>query len=202
METQLRRIKGFDEIEKKIISIEKSAEIKNTYSNDIGSLIETNKDDYDHTQFTWLSLETLKNYIAILEEVGKINQKEITGIRIYFAKYPESGDYSNKEIENLKPGRETFFFAPTMLAEDNELNKKYPILQNVPFSIKFNGDDKYIGGFEEILALKAETKTNNSLQNLKTNTSKQSFSFTLDDISNTSIMMNDLMSFPPPKQGK
>lgn len=187
METQLKRINGFDELEKKFISIEKSVEIKNIYSNDIGKLIETNKDDYDHTQFTWLSLETLKSYIATLEEVGKINQKEVSGIRIYFAKYPESGDYSNEEIENLKPGRETMFFAPTMKVAVNDSNKDYEVLQNVPFSIKSIGADKYVGNFEEINVFNTETNSKN---------------IELDSLNNTSLMKNDLMSFPPPKKPK
>lgn len=183
METQLRKVKGFDEIEKKFISIEKSVEIKDIYCNDIGTLIETNKDNYDHTQFTWLSLETLKSYIATLDEVAKINQKEISGIRIYFAKYPESGDYSNEEVENLKPGRETMFFAPTMKVAVNDSNKDYEVLQNVPFGIKSNGDDIYVGNFEKINVLNSKN-------------------IGLDDFGQTSLMMNDVMSYPPPKQTK
>ncbi|MFY7810997.1 MAG: hypothetical protein ACOVQ2_04625 [Flavobacterium sp.] len=182
METNLRKIVGFSQVEKQLISTEKSIEIKENYKKDIGNLIESGKEGYKHTEFAWLSLETLKNYIAILDEVGKINKKEISGLRIYFAKYAETGDYTQEDIEKLKPGRETVFLAPTMKVEVNDTNKDYEVLQNVPFDIIPTGEYSYIGNYEEIKALSNQTNKNY-----------------IEAIENTSLIMNDIKTYPPPK---
>ena len=182
-------------IESKLISVNKGVEIKNLYSKDIGTLIdEKNGNGYQHTEYAWVSLDTLKKYVALLEEVGNLNQKEVSGIRIYMAKYPLEGKYSEKERNNLKPGRETLFFAPTMKIEAKDsISKKYQVLQNVPFSIKPTDPKKpYIGSFEEIKALSFPAPP-----------SKVSIAKTMQELSvtesNTSLFMNELQNYPPPK---
>ena len=181
-------------IENKLISVEKGIEIKNLYHNEIGTLInESNGADYQHTEYAWISLDTLKKYVALLDEVENLNHKEVSGIRIYLAKYPLEGKYSDKEKRNLKPGRETVFFAPTMKIDSKDsIINKYQVLQNVPFYIKPTDVNKpYIGTFKEIKEFGFNTAVSNEkvLKTMNKETKENS----------TSLFMNDLQSFPPPK---
>jgi hypothetical protein len=56
---------------------------------------------------SWFSLEELKNYIAYVEEQGKLKNIEISGLRVYF------GAYSNTVNNESKKGMSTVFLVPT-----------------------------------------------------------------------------------------
>ncbi len=51
----------------------------------------------------WISLKDLELYIALAKQYAKKNKKEISGFRIYNAKYPE----------NIMKGNLTYFISPT-----------------------------------------------------------------------------------------
>lgn len=177
-----------------IIPVQKGIMMKENYKNGVQSIIEKNRENgtYQGTEFAWIDLDSLKNYIALLDKVSQVNNKKITGVRIYFSQYPEieNGNYNKEQIERLIPGRETIFFAPTMGITGNETTKKYPILENVPFSIKHTSEDKLKGDFEVINGLLGRYEQRIALPQ------KQKFQQDLE----TSLLLNEVAMFPPPKQ--
>ncbi len=175
-----------------IIPVNKGIMMKETYKNDVQKIIERNRENgtYQGTEFAWIDLDSLKNYIKLLDKVSELNKKEITGVRIYFSQYPKVGNYSKDQIEKLIPGRETIFFAPTMAAAPSEKSRRFPILENVPFSIKNTRENKLKGDFTVITRLLGKgEQTKDTLQ-------KQRF---LEE-QETSLLLNEVAMFPPPKQ--
>lgn len=179
-----------------LISIEKGILMKDTYKNDIQKIVETNREDgkYEGTEFAWINLDSLKNYIALLEKVSQLNNKKVSGVRIYFSQYPYQGEYTDKQRERLLPGRETLFFAPTTVIPANENTKRNSILENVPFSIVPKGNDKLVGDFKVITQLLGKGELPNPATGLR----KAEINTTNSD--QTSLLMNDLGMYPPPKQ--
>lgn len=175
-----------------IIPVTKGIMMKQTYNNDIQKIIERNRDNgtYQGTEFAWINLDSLKNYIALLDKVSELNNKKITGMRIYFSEYPKTAQYSKEQIEKLIPGRETIFFAPTIATASTETSKRYPILEHVPFSIKNTGENKLKGNLEVITRLLSEGERNN------TTFQKQRF----QEVDETSLLLNEVAMFPPPKK--
>jgi len=80
------------------------------------------------TRAFWFSLDTLKKYIAYVEQQGTQMGKENLGIRIYFAAYPKQGNYPN-------PGFSTVFLVPTAQEEVSNLKVGFfpmePVNQNI-----------------------------------------------------------------------
>lgn len=185
-----------------IISVNQAVTMKKEYDSTIAPLIEdaksTNTEKYNATQYAYVELDSLKKYIAFLDEVQRKNPKQkITGIRIYYAAYPKVKPSNFKVKEDDKLGRETFFLAPTMLANNSGLSleqNKRIYLKNVPFSIKPTNPskDKYIGDFKIINDLLNIYDVNFGLPT----TSPVGKSAAVDD---TSLIMNDLYICPPPK---
>lgn len=175
-----------------IIPVRKGIMMKETYKNDVQRIIERNRENgtYQGTEFAWIDLDSLKNYIKLLDKVSELNNKKVTGVRIYFSQYPKVGNYNKEQIEKLIPGRETIFFAPTIAATPSEKSKRYPILENVPFSIKNTRDNKLKGELSVINALLGHSEQkSDTLQ-------KQRF---LEE-QETSLLLNEVAMFPPPKQ--
>ncbi|MFC4739697.1 hypothetical protein ACFO3U_06785 [Flavobacterium ponti] len=170
-----------------IISVEQAVEMKDTYQDTIGKLIKENfsipEREYDPTLFAFIELDSLKQYIAYLEEVERLNDKKISGIRVYFAAYPDSLKNSSKS-EAYK-NRETFFFAPTMEVEPNEWGREYPNLRNIPFYIEPSGKNKLIGKFKAIdgLLCKKDSRPTNPK---------------IDETEKTSLILNEFQLTPPP----
>lgn len=177
-----------------IIPVQKGIMMKETYKNDIQRIIERNREQgtYQATEFAWVNLDSLKNYIALLDKVSKLNKKKVSGIRIYFSQYPAEGNYSPQERDRLIPGRETLFFAPTTTIGSTAMTKRYPILENVPFAIEKTGNNPYVGNFKVITRLLGR----NEMPNVRDTTpTRQSFV----DQEQTSIILNELAMYPPPK---
>ncbi|WP_338378558.1 hypothetical protein [uncultured Flavobacterium sp.] len=171
-----------------IISVEQAVEMKKTYQDTIGNLIKLNnstpEEEYDPTLFAFIELDSLKQYIAYLEEVERLNDKKISGIRVYFAAYPSTSKSNNKEP--LYKSRETFFFAPTMEVAPNEWGREYPNLRNIPFYIEPTGKNRIIGNFKAIdgLLCKKDSRTSGTKSN---------------DSEKTSLILNEMQLTPPPK---
>ena len=176
-----------------IIPVQKGIMMKETYQNDIQKIIERNREQgtYQATEFAWINLDSLKNYIALLDKVSKLNNKKISGVRIYFSQYPSEGNYSPQDRERLIPGRETLFFAPTTPITSTAMTKRYPILENVPFSIERTGNNPYVGNFKVIRRLLGR----NEIRVRDTTPTRQSFV----EEEQTSIILNELAMYPPPK---
>lgn len=170
-----------------IISVEQAIEMKNTYEDSIGHLLKekfsTPDRVYDPTMFAYIELDTLKKYISYLEEVERLNNKKISGIRVYFAAYPDT--LKDKTITQAYRNRETFFLAPTMEVEPNEWARKYPNLKNIPFYIEPSGDNNLIGKFKVIEELLCKKDSRPTITKI-------------DETRKTSLILNDLSLTPPP----
>lgn len=177
-----------------IIPVNKGIVMKETYQNDIQRIIERNREQgtYQATEFAWINLDSLKNYIALLDKVSKLNNKKVSGVRIYFSQYPTEGNYSPEERERLIPGRETLFLAPTTQIPSTALTERYPVLENVPFAIERTGTNPYVGNFKVITRLLGRNETPNPRDTTPT---RQPFV----DQEQTSILLNELAMYPPPK---
>ncbi|MFC4817244.1 MULTISPECIES: hypothetical protein [unclassified Flavobacterium] len=177
-----------------IIPVQKGIIMKESYQNDIQRIIERNREQgtYQATEFAWINLDSLKNYIALLDKVSKLNNQKVSGVRIYFSQYPVEGNYTAEERERLIPGRETLFFAPTTTIAPTATTKRYPILENVPFAIERTGTNPYVGNFKVISRLLGR---NEREINRDTTPTRQSFV----EESQTSILLNELAMYPPPK---
>lgn len=182
-----------------IISVAQAVKMHDEYVNRIMPLIEKDKleklnEKYQATQYLYLNLDSLKQYIAFLDKVQEKNNKKISGLRLYFAAYPTVDDSKKAGFESTYPGRETMFMAPTMQVASTELSKQYTILEHIPFYIKPNGDDKYVGEYMEIEGLlckpdnrQSKTKTTTSQKNALTGAALE-----------TSLIGNKIPQCPPP----
>lgn len=191
---------GIEEnIPKQIISISQAIEMKNEYNSTISPLIEGAKslgeNEYQATEFAYIDLDSLKKYISFLEKVEKLNKKKISGLRFYFAAYPNKKRYKSINKEPKYLGRETFFIAPTIEIEETELSRTFTNLKHVPFAIVPSGKDKYIGKFTTINELITTKNSKNQLLNLKKSEERQ-----IQAEESTSLILNELQLTPPPKK--
>lgn len=192
------------EVPSQLISVDQSIVMKKEYEQNIASLIRKSKMEgqYDPTQFAYIELDSLKKYIAFLDQVAKLNDKKISGIRIYYGAYPENQKGSTN-FEN--PGRETFFLAPTIAqnASGNmsEDQKKYRYLQNVPFSIAAKDpNNKFVGDFTPINELLFSKDVRVNIKTASLESSTQNGNPSTNGSENTSVILNDLNICPPPRQ--
>lgn len=174
-----------------IISIDQAVEMKDAYLDSLGRPVlgkySTEEVEFDPTLFAFIELDSLKQYVKYLEEVEKLNDKKISGIRIYFAAYPNKEVMQSTGKAPKYKGKNTFFFAPTMEVEPNEWGREYPNLRNIPFYIESTGQNKLIGTFKAIdrLLCKHDSRTTNTKDTIK-------------ETVKTSLILNDLQITPPP----
>ncbi len=166
----------------KIISIQQAIEMKNEYKSRIKPLIESNKGSgYKATEYAWIDIDSLKNYVALLEEVSKKNGTSISGIRVYFSAYPESG-----ALDPDYAGRETIFMVPTVEVPSTTLSTAHPNLKHLPFCINPSDKlDKHAGAIEIIDGL---LHSNDNAVAHKTT----------DYNNKTSLVLNEMSLTPPP----
>lgn len=174
----------------KIIAIDQAVEMKNEYSKTISPLIEELKSDATHeyhaTEFAFIDFEMLKNYVKLLEDVEQINEKSVSGVRIYFSAYPNDVMDSTR-TNPLYKGRETLFIAPTIkVASSSDVTLEYPNLCNVPFCINPEEENNLQGSFEVI-------------GNLLNELDEKPINTTFDVLGKTSLIMNEFSLTPPPK---
>lgn len=169
----------------KIISIEQAIEMKNEYDAHIKPLIESYRgSNYKATEFAWIDIDSLKNYINLLEEVNSKNADQISGVRIYFGAHPKIVTSDTKEQEMFSE-RESVFLVPTVEVPSSRRTTGYPNLNHVPFCINTNGgSDPNKGDFEAI----------SGLLNAEDNASNR----TSDYSSKTSLVMDKMSITPPP----
>lgn len=130
------------------ITLEQTVQLKKNYDNRFIEKIKEiqtknieRKEDYEPTEYSWISLEELKRYIKFLEAVEKKNEgnPDISGIAINFGAYnldkkSNKGDYS---------GRLNVFFTPTYKSVD-----KNKTIDHKPFYIHYTGSDSFKGEYK------------------------------------------------------
>ena len=177
-------------MENQVISIEQAIEMHQTYQNHIGNLISKANsvrlgEEYHATQFVWMSLDNLKAYVNHLDEVQKLNNTKITGIRFYLGAYPDQNTCDKMEFKTETPHRETMFLVPTMKVEGNDLSAKFTNFENVPFCISPTSSNPLEGDFEPIAHLMTKTDCGEPLA-------------TSDYTKKTSLIANKMPPTPPP----
>ncbi len=134
----------------KIIPIEQAIEMRNEYHTHIKTAIESARGNgYQATDFAWIDLKTLKEYVELLEQVNKSNTEKVSGVRIYFSAYPDAPTFSSDRSASIDlPARETFFIAPTVKVATTALSNQYENLEHLPFCIDAsNSNNPYKGDF-------------------------------------------------------
>lgn len=185
-------------VPKQIISVDQAVEMKNHYKSKIIPLIEAGSEkEYQATEFAWIDLDSLKKYIAYLDKIQEVNKKNISGIRIYFAAYPEQNTFTSTAQKVLHPGRETVFLAPTIKVPESNLSIQYRNLENLPFYIQPDGKNALIGEFVIIEALRYQS---DNKMPIESNAGKSAEGSSDETITNsTSVILDNLGLVPPPK---
>jgi len=70
-------------------------------------------DSFPVARYVHYDYETIKNYLAFIEQEAKNKGIEISTLRFYFSNYPEG-----KPVENAKPRQNSIFIMPT-ITQDN-----------------------------------------------------------------------------------
>ena len=171
----------------RIIPIDDAIQMKNEYKNYINPLIAQRAPNYTPTDFGWIKIEDLRKYLTLLEQVEKVNDKSISGVRIYFSAYPDSPVFRSSGEEVPESARETFFLVPTVQVESTSASQEYENLEHLPFCIKPID--------ASVNELEGEFVVINGLLNEHDNSSRT----TDEDYSNkTSLVLNEMSLTPPP----
>ncbi|MDO6492331.1 MAG: hypothetical protein ACSHW4_15405 [Cellulophaga sp.] len=164
-----------------IISTKKAQTLFDSYSKRRAPLIQEYEDKldpsttFDVARYGYYDLETLKNYIAFIEQEAKKADVKISTLRFYLANYPDSKEYKH-------PKQNTFFIAPTTTVD----GKEYPfsvITDGKTYKPKFLKDNFIIKPFEKTTTEEASFFPNISF-------------FNEDD--EQSLILNEFGLFPPP----
>ncbi len=171
----------------RIIPIEEAIEMRNEYKTHINPLIESRRaTGYTATDFGWIKIQELRDYLALLEEVEKVNGKKISGVRVYFSAYPDAPSFQSSRQQVPYEARETFFMVPTVKVESTSASQQYENLEHLPFCIHpVDASNELEGDFVVI----------NGLLNEHDNSSRT----TDENYSNkTSLVLNEMGLTPPP----
>ncbi|HLP63012.1 hypothetical protein [Flavobacterium sp.] len=174
----------------KIISIEQAIEMRNEYHTHVKTSIENARGNgYQATDFAWIDLKTLKDYVALLEEINKSNSETISGVRIYFSAYPDASTFACDRTASVDlPARETLFIAPTVKVASSSLSSNYENLEHLPFCINpTDSNEPYKGDFVIINDLLCSNDNNSG-----------SVARGSDYENMTSLIMNRATITPPP----
>ncbi|WP_052085175.1 hypothetical protein [Cellulophaga sp. E6(2014)] len=179
-----------------IISITEAKQDYDNYTKKRAQLIEKIEDPLEDgskfiaSRYGDYDIETVKNYIAYVEQEAKEAGVKVETLRFYFSTYPDKKEFpDHKEVKH--PRQNSFFILPTMKVD----------AINMGFYIKNLGDGKkeaaLIRNYPGLLEGKmgdTYKKTSKSYASfgLSTNTSTSLF----DD--NQSLIMNEGQMFPPP----
>lgn len=115
---------------KQIISLVQAKEMFDTYTERRVGLIRdyenemAGTDDYEPTRYGWYDYNTVKQYIAFIEEQAAAADVEISGLQFYLANYPDANEFSDGKPVAY-PKQNTFFIVPTM--NDGEENVAFYI---------------------------------------------------------------------------
>lgn len=192
-----------------LISEEQAVKMRQNYLTNIAPVIQNSKvNNYKASDFVWIDYNTLKQYVALLDEVNELNPEKVSGVRIYFAQHLSASEANALNMKTQYPGRETVFFAPT--TEINDINNKmaetYKNLKHIPFSIAYQGSNPLKGDFVQIDALLSEFDS--KMANPKINIKDKNKGPNLPNVpkkletitGSTSLLMDNMSITPPPRE--
>ena len=140
-----------------IISKEQGIEMFNEFQRNRTDIVEPilqkkyGDGSFEDTKFVWLSLEDMKEYMAFLEAIQKENpKKDVSGVRVYFAAYPDKQRFENRRIKH--PKQQTFFMIPTVNSGWKDRNNNENV-KHLPFVIEYNGNNPLKGKFKVVKRL-------------------------------------------------
>lgn len=109
---------------KQIISVKDAKSMYDSYTDRRSTIIKKYEEEQDSTEkfyptrYGQYDFETMKHYMAYLEDQAKMAKVKITGLRYYFANYPADGSVGDtKEYEK----HNSFFILPTAEFNGEEL---------------------------------------------------------------------------------
>ncbi|MBN8642108.1 MAG: hypothetical protein J0L86_09880 [Flavobacteriales bacterium] len=175
----------------KLIPIEQAIEMRNEYLTHVKTSIESARGNgYQATEFAWIDLATLKEYVEKLENIQKNNDEKVSGVRIYFSAYPDAATFaSNRSVSVALPARETIFMVPTVQVASTPLSQQYENLEHLPFCINpTDSRDAYKGDFVVINDLLCSSDNNSG-----------SAARGSDYENMTSLVLNRMGITPPPE---
>ena len=154
------------------------------------------KDTFDIARYVEWDFETIKKYIAYIEEEAKKSKVELSTLRVYFGNNPNKKKFRNGQ-EVKHPHQNTVFFAPTAkkgnrnalfyLVHDNDGPKKTIFLEDdLSVSQKLNG----LGNVDS----SEKNNTASLLPSFKSTTKKRPKMF----LDTTFLNLNRGGSSPPP----
>lgn len=183
---------------KQIISVERAKELYDSYSSRRVPIIQkfegknTDSSDYNPTRYIEYDFETMKNYLAYVEQEAAKANIDVKSLRIYLANNPDSDKFPNGDPIRYKK-HNTVLMVPTMsyegknvgfaLEEDNRGN-----LTGVPISKMV--DSLNIKGQKGVLQQKSDM---NAAGFFISNSSTVAGG-------TVSVILNDGDLIPPPKQ--
>ncbi len=156
-------ISNNDALQEHLITRERALSIKQEYDTFRLELFqdklkeEYNNDEFVDTEFVWFSLETMKAYIKYLEKIKRRNpDKNVSGIRIYYAAYPNSSS-------EKYPGNQTSFMVPTTKINFNDPD--FNIINHIPFEIQpYSPNNPVKGDFIPLTDLMVEYRKSDRME--------------------------------------
>lgn len=136
-----------------IIDVQEAEDMYHRYGKDIVPILEKNNPNLKATRSLSIDYKTLKDYLAFIEqEAAEANKTEITGLRIYFAKYDDSKN----------DGRATVFLNPIM-----EAGTRGDLRDDVSFAIKTENGKSTAVPVGKLIAVPKEAGQTTNQANLK-----------------------------------
>ncbi len=180
---------------KQIISIEQARIMYDTYSTRRVSIIDAYEKQIDSTPFVatrciQYDFETLKQYMAYVEQEAEKASVAISSMKIYLANYPNQSKFPDgKVIKN--PRRNTVFLTPTMLVNGEEM--AFYIVKGE------DGKSTAVPIKDEIKDIRTETGSLKGSEKVDIQiASMLNFSQTRTTGTNLSLILDDGKVMPPP----
>ncbi|WP_299888510.1 hypothetical protein [uncultured Lacinutrix sp.] len=189
-----------------LISSDRANNIKELYKTDRIDLLDDilkdryNNNEFRDSKFAWFSLEKMKSYINYIEAINSANpEKVVSGIRIYFAAYPNQ---SNEE----HPGKQTIFMVPTVKTAFNDT--EFEIMNHLPFEVQPSNSNMPLKGEFKILddlmlrykkdeRYSLYSNNSNNSQRIGISSNTTSSQLMREDVTKTILNEGDLA--PPPE---
>lgn len=178
-----------------IISVERAQQMYDAYSERRVPIIQKYEDSlnpageqFTPTRYAEFDLETVKQYIAYVEEMAKKAQVDVKTFRFYLSTYPAGDSYPNGD-EVKFPRRNSIFVVPTMAYDG----------QNVGFSV-----EETDGVYTAVPIKRAPSPKSMDEENLPKDGGQVNeagilnFSAAVPPSESSSLIMNDGHIVPPP----
>lgn len=164
-----------------IISTNKAQVLFDSYSERRSPIIQEYEDKldpsttFDVARYSYYNLESLKNYIAFIEQEAKKANVKITNVRFYLANYPDSKEYKH-------PKQNTLFLAPTTTIDGKDY--AFSVITNgKAYKPKLLKDNFIIKPYKQTITDEASFFPNISF---------------FDEEYEQSLILNELEVIPPP----